>query len=505
MSSVNSPYGSNARITGMFSGLDTDALVQNMCSGQQSKIDKQAQKKTAFEWRNEAIESVLDDVKEFSNTYCSALGTSSMLKSSTYSAYKVTSAGTSGSVLLTASSGALAGDYKVRVLRLAQNAAVSSADKVSPDGKGISAANTTALGELSFKNPLQFDSAGNLSFSINGKAFTFNRGTSLQSMLNTINSDPSANVTMKYSRLSDTFSITANAGGVDSLVSIMNTSGNAFGTDGAFQIDTGMVKNGCNSLAEINGVTIEQDTNEYSEDGITFKLLTESDEYMNFFVSRDYSATTDAARTFVDALNTLLSKLGDLAGAKNLSSSYPPLTEAQKKEMSEEQIKAWEEKAKTGLLRYDSDLQRLISGLKNSFFSPAGGTGKSAPSIGISSGAYFTSDKGKLMLDTDVLEAALRENPEQVIQIFTGGGSTAAGPEQGIIYKIRNQLSVYQRISSDLILNTEKKIVNIDSNIANLEDRLDALAEKYYAQFSAMETALAALNSQAEYISQLFV
>jgi hypothetical protein len=40
MSSVNSIYSSNSRITGMYSQLDIDALVESMCSKQQSKIDK---------------------------------------------------------------------------------------------------------------------------------------------------------------------------------------------------------------------------------------------------------------------------------------------------------------------------------------------------------------------------------------------------------------------------------------------------------------------------------
>jgi hypothetical protein len=45
MSSVNSAYGSSSRITGMFSNMDTDTLVENMTSTQQSRIDKQEQKK----------------------------------------------------------------------------------------------------------------------------------------------------------------------------------------------------------------------------------------------------------------------------------------------------------------------------------------------------------------------------------------------------------------------------------------------------------------------------
>jgi hypothetical protein len=88
-------------------------------------------------------------------------------------------------------------------------------------------------------------------------------------MLNTINNDTDANVTMKYSRLSDTFTVTADSGGKDSKVSIVNITGNAFESGGAFQIASGTTRNGCNSLAEINGTLVEKDSNQYTVDGNT--------------------------------------------------------------------------------------------------------------------------------------------------------------------------------------------------------------------------------------------
>ena len=173
--------------------------------------------------------------------------------------------------------------------------------------------------------------------------------------------------------------------------------------------------------------------------------------------------------------------------------------------MTEDQIKAWEEKSKSGLLSKDKDLTSLISSLKKAFFTSAGGTGKTAASIGISTASYFSTDKGKLVLDTDALTAALEKNPDEVLAMFTGGSNTAAAEQQGIIYKIRNAMSNYLTVADDTITNNEKSISSVEKQVKTLKVKLDALADKYYAKFAAMETALSALNSQSYYLSQLFM
>lgn len=508
MSSVNSSYSSSSRITGFYSELDTDALVESLTSNQQTKIDKQGQNKTTYEWQNEALNGVIDTIEEFSNTYCSVLGTSSMMKSSAYSTFNITSSNTSNAATLSASSSDSVGNISIKILQLAENANVSSSTGVSSNGIEISSSNTATLAELSFANALNFDQNGNISFSLNGKKFQFSKDTSLQSMINTINTDEDANVTMKYSRLSDSFTITADSGGENSKVSIINYAGNAFGNNSAFMIDTGIVSNGQNSISEINSITVNRDSNEYTIDGISYTLNSVTagtdEESIDFSITRDYSSTIDTVSKFVEAFNAMIENLTTIVAADDYSSNYKPLSDSQKEEMSEEEIEAWENKAKNGLLRHDSDLEKLISNLKKAFFSSVGGTGKSTAAIGISTGSYFGSDKGKIILDTDALLSALESNPEEVISMFTGGRSTSEISDQGAIYKIRNSMNDYIGTAKDSVSNTKDKIGSIDEEIDVLEDRLDTLAEKYYEKFSVMETALAKLNSQASYISQLF-
>jgi flagellar hook-associated protein 2 len=172
--------------------------------------------------------------------------------------------------------------------------------------------------------------------------------------------------------------------------------------------------------------------------------------------------------------------------------------------MSDSEIAAWETKAKIGILHNDSNLENLISALKDAFFTAVGGTGKSATSIGISSGSYYGTDKGHIVLDTETLTSALKSDPETVISMFTGGSFSSSSSEQGIMYRMKSALKAYQTTATNSISNTETKIDDTDTEISDLEDKLTTLSDRYYAKFSAMETALAKLNSQASYISQLF-
>jgi flagellar hook-associated protein 2 len=313
---------------------------------------------------------------------------------------------------------------------------------------------------------------------------------------------------MKYSRLTDTFSITADSGGADSSVKITNLEGNAFGTNSAFGITEGTAKNGVDSEAVINGVTVTRDSNEYKIDGITYELkkVTQgtSEPEVTYSLERDYSETISNISKFVDGYNKLFTKLNDLVGETDYSADYPPLTDAQKSEMTDDEITAWEKKAKSGLLKQNKDLVNLISNLKSGFYTALGGIGKNATEIGLSAAGYYEDNAGQIVIDEEKLSEALKKNPDEVITMFTNGSTSAASSEQGLIYKLRSSLTTYSSNVTSAMKTAKTQINQYDKEIDGLEDKLGELAERYYAKFSRMETALSKLNSQASYISQLF-
>lgn len=501
--STSSLYSSSSRITSMYSNMDTDAIVKKLCSRQQAKIDKEYQEKTTYTWKQEALTEISDAVEDFSNAYCSVLGSSSMLKNSTYIAYNVTTSDTSGAVSVSADSSAYANSVAVSVQQVAKNSSLTGKSGISKNGE-LSEYNTAKLSDLEFKTPLTAGPDGNISFSINGKTFSFTPDATLQSMINTVNSDADAGVTMTYSRLTDSFSLSADAGGADSSIAIKNISGNAFGDGGAFGIAEGTTKNGQNAKVTINNVPVEKNNNGFTIDGLTYEIKNTTGTAITFNVARDYTTTTDAVQGFTDALNTLIDKINKYTTAKDNSKDYPPLTEAQRDDMTDDQIKKWEDKAKIGILRYDSGLESLVSGLKNAFFSSAGGTGKSGASVGISTGSYFDKDAGLLQVNTDTLKDALASDPDTVMQIFTGGSSTVSSDQKGVVYKVKEAVNSYLDHSDETLDSIDDTLKKITSTMKDMKKDLSDLADKYYRKFSKMETALSKLNSTSSMVSSMF-
>lgn len=70
--------GNMLRITGMASGLDVDAMVKKMMAGQQTKIDEAKQAQQLVQWKKDAYQDIIKDVKDFQSTYFDPL------KSDTY-------------------------------------------------------------------------------------------------------------------------------------------------------------------------------------------------------------------------------------------------------------------------------------------------------------------------------------------------------------------------------------------------------------------------------------
>ena len=630
MSEISSAYSSTSRITGIYSELDTDAIVKDLLEIEQTKIDSKEQEKTTEEWYYDALEEVTELVEDFQSTYLSALGSNSMLTSSTYKSFSV-SVDDSSAVSVSASSSALTGRYTIdSVTQMAENAGISSTG-ISADGTSISEYNTTALANLNFANELEFDSNDQISFSINNVEFTFDSDTTLQTMINTVNADEDAGVTMTYSRLTDGFSITADEGGASSSVTIGNITGNAFGEDSAFGIDEGATGDqfaaaitgnqiatsgsgitrystlgeidtafggslffgqtspkvleftingvdfsfgedtsmldmmyeinssaagvtmtfdsnaytfsltsdavgedaeititnttgyafgdgdgdfgigvgtvtgstygteGQDAVCSIEGVEVTRDSNEFSIDGITYELTDTTDEAVDFTVSRDFTSTVDAISTFIDAYNELVEKLNDLLGESDYSADYKPLTAAQEDDMTESQIEKWNEKAMSGLLRNNSDLKSFLSNIKNAFFTSLGGTEATMASLGITTASYFSDDAGKILIDEDVLTAALEENPETVISMFT----ESEDGSEGLIYKISDAVDAYLDNLEDDEDGAADRIDEIEDKIEEMEDDLDNMAERYYDKFAVMEEALAKLNSMSSMLSSL--
>ena len=303
---------------------------------------------------------------------------------------------------------------------------------------------------------------------------------------------------------------------------------------------------GQDAVFKLDGVPLSQANNSFSISGVTYNLTGVSAEAKmlssgvmdttvglatNITVTRDTDTAVANIQAFVDSYNKIMESLNDKLKETRYKDFFP-LTDAQKAEMKDSEIIAWEAKAKSGMLHNDTTLTRLVNSMRNDFSSVVSGiagvydsdSGKttiynSASSIGITTSANYL-EGGKLYLDTDKLREALDANPDALTELFGASGTTNSdgtidGKTQGIAGRLydqikttMDQLNEIAGITSNAQYDTEsnyaKKIAAYDKQITSEASRFDNMQTAYYKQFNAMEVALQQLSTQSSWLASSF-
>src|SRR5690606_8962365 len=99
---------------------------------------------------------------------------------------------------------------------------------------------------------------------------------------------------------------------------------------------------------------------------------------------------------------------------------YRPLTDEQRKEMSDREIELWEERAKSGLLRGDIILSNALSNMRTAFYNNVDTDGpfKHLAEIGIKTTANYM-EGGKLEINETKLKEALAQDSDAVYKLFS--------------------------------------------------------------------------------------
>lgn len=266
-----------------------------------------------------------------------------------------------------------------------------------------------------------------------------------------------------------------------------------------------------NSKIVYNGAELEGASNQISVNGVTFELhgITDATETVTLTVTNDIDAVYDMVRNFVKGYNELIQEMNTLYNATS-SRGFNPLTDDEKGSMTDSQIEKWEQKIKDSLLRRDDKLSGVLSTMRSNMGGSVSLNGKSLSlsSFGIVTGAY--TEKGLLHIagdsedplyagDADKLKKALTENPDEVMQVLNKLGDNLY---QDISNKMKST-----SLSSALTIYNDKEMDKLESSykkdIATLEKKLKEMENRYYKQFSAMESAMSKLNSQSSQLSSM--
>ena len=289
----------------------------------------------------------------------------------------------------------------------------------------------------------------------------------------------------------------------------VTVNGNA---DGSLPQDMGLVK-ASDSEILLNGAKMTSSSSTVSVNGLSIELtgLTKAGEPITFSVAGDTNAVYNTIKNFFTEYNSLMKEMNELYNADS-AKGYEPLTSEQKKDMSDDDVKLWEDKIKASLLRSDTTLGSVRSAMRNAMMSQVTYDGKtySLASFGISTSSDYTegglyhiygdTDDAVYADKDDKLKKALEEDPDVVVnvlsEIFEKLRNTMNDKMAGS--KVSSSLTFYSDIKmKDDLKDYEKQIKEWETKLANMEDA-------YYSKFTKMETALAKLQSQSNSLSGLF-
>lgn len=382
---------------------------------------------------------------------------------------------------------------------------------------------------------------------INGKEIKDSKGnaltwdSSVDDIMKAVNEDKDLGVSISYQRNSDRFIITSKEKGASGEIKMEgNIAEMLFGKTGTALEATGQDAVVAVQFAGDSEPTeIIRNSNSFTMDGLTFGLkgtfgyktedvdgnplaepkLDTAVEAITFDAKVDTENTLKTVREMIEAYNDIVDTINTEVKTKP-NRKYEPLTSSQREDMSESEIKAYEEKAKEGLLFSDTDLRSFADALR--FVLPVSDRA-ALSAIGISTSTSY-SDNGKLVLDETKFKAALESDPENVAQLFTRTSSIDENGDKiegGLMEKISNVMKTYagttgatkgilvERAGSSHAPTTvlknsiQNQMDDIDDVIDRLLDRLEMEEDRYISQFTTLETLMSQMNSQSSYLSQI--
>lgn len=513
------------RISGLGSGLDIDTLVKQTMQAKRVPFDQMRQKMTYLGWQRDAYREMNTDMsgllKEVQKLTFESNVQAKKASMTTSDAEKV---------IATPSAGAVSGNFTLQVNQIAKSASVTSGMVI-----GMSTNQLNASGTLTITG------------SVGSDTVDFVVTDNVSQIVSKINSKTSTTgVKAIYDQLSDKLTLTntqtgaagnalriADSGGTNTLLGILKISDtdtpDPTRTPDLTTTAQTNVSKGQDAIVNFNNTgNVTVSSNSFTMNNINFTLLKDPAALGGTYTisgstNTDVDAIVSTIKGVFDKYNDLIDKVnGKLSEPKYRD--YAPLSDDQKAEMKEADIKLWEEKAKSGLLRRDSvlsnGLEKMRHFLSESVTGIAAGQYNSMADIGIttapSSGASSYQaylENGKIYIDESKLRNALTNSPDQVAALFTKDGARDVNgkltnwTDAGIGTRL-NEI-VNSDIISGLTQKTQivptksylnRQIDDYATRISVGESVLSKYEQQLYSKYAKMETALNKLNSQGSYL-----
>lgn len=510
------------RISGLASGIDTESMIKELMNAHRIPLDKITKKKQYTEWQRDDYRSVNRTLFNFRT-----LTSDSMLRQSTFIKKTVTSSAPDEISVKNISS---VSDFtgKINVTQLAEAATMQSKEKIPEISSEKDL--TKKFSELKI-------SAGNFTIKAikadgtldGGYVVEINANSTMQSVIDDINKN--SGVTVFYDTYEGKLAFTAKNSGNIKNSSASNPEIIFLGTTinpgdkvsyDFLKVDANNITAsetkpssgtvGKNAKFTYNGLETERTSNTFNINGYEITLKQASQKDITFSSAPDVDSILSSVTKFVDEYNKLIEELNTKIREPKYR-DFEPLTDEEREALSEDQIKKWEEKARSGTLRNDSTISSVLNKMRSSLRTSVSGVSgaKTIEDIGINLSSNYL-ENGKLVIDEAKLREAISKDPNEVYALFAANGEKDS--EKGLARRVtaaiddaRKQIIAKAGTDGTTVNNTftiGRLLDGYNTQISKFEDRLTAMENRYWKQFTAMETAIQKANSQSSYLAGMF-
>lgn len=480
------------RIGGLASGMDIDSLVSDLMKAERLPLDKLTQQKQWTEWQK-------DDYREINLLFSELRTSASNLRlQSSFVNYSMVSSNPDIATA-TATANTTPGNYSITVNQLADSAKLNSVSSLGKKSTDVVGAGSFSL--ATDKGTATITLTGSETYSELAKKIagaTNANGDSLGLRANF--DDTTSRFFISTKDMGPNAKIEITGGLADQIMG--GTAGSYLGQGKDAQLE---FKSSDGSNIPITGGS----SNVVTVNGMNINLLKAAPgTTVNINVQSDSEATFNSIKAFVDKYNEVIEKVQTKI-TEPRHRDFAPLTDEQKKAMSEKEIELWEEKSKSGLLRGDQILQNTLNSLRRAMMDSvqgiANGEVQLLSEIGINTGDYR--EGGKLFIDETKLKQALKDKPDEVMNLFTKNDASGSGIGERFYKELQTSVKrLGDRAGTPGILVDNsilsKRIREMNDEISTWQDRLIRIEDRYWRQFSAMEKAMNQMNQQSLWMQQ---
>ena len=500
------------RLTGMNSGLDTESIIQELVAVRRTKVETAQKEQKKLEWKQEAWKDLNSKLKSFQNKYVS-----NMRLSADY-AKKTTKVSDSNIANVITGENAVNCVQSLRVEKLAKTAYLTSGKL-----KGSENGSLNALTKLSDITDSTIAGEGTITL-------TTGSGSSAKTVDISVNADTTISdvlTQLKNNGLNASFDegqgrlfISAKSSGEASDFTFTSNDENGLAALSALKLteNTDAKKvDGTNAKIWLNDAEFTGATNVFQINGLTITALqeTKAGEEVTLTTENDTSGIYDMIKNFFKEYNELINSMDKLYNNKT-GKDYEPLTEDEEDSMSEKKVEDWENKIKESLLYRDDNLSDISSSLKRVMSSGFEVNGKTMylSDFGINTLGYFSAEdneRNAYHIDgdpddestatvADKLKTMISNDPDTVVSFFSQL-SQSLYDEMFDMSKSVNGYRSYGNFYDDKKLAAD--YVDYTTKIADLEEKLFAYEDKWYAKFAKMETAMAKMQSNSTAVTNM--